>query len=136
MLSRKNEIRPFEDTSSLEFLMDKNECALFCFASHSKKRPHNLILGRTYDKHLLDMIEFGCSSVEGLESFKETEKKRYGSKPCLVFVGEGWHQDVTLERVQNLFMGKWRGGRKGGREGREDRRTFTRGRLFVFATGG
>lgn len=97
--------------------MDKNECALFCFASHSKKRPHNLILGRTYDKHLLDMIEFGCSSVEGLENFKEMEKKRYGSKPCLVFVGEGWHQDLTLERVQNLFMGR---GEDGGERGKED----------------
>lgn len=97
--------------------MEKNECALFCFASHSKKRPHNLILGRTYDKHLLDMIEFGCASVQGLESFKEAEKKRYGSKPCLVFVGEGWHQDATLERVQNLFMGRLRRGNGEGEGG-------------------
>ena len=44
MLSRKNEIRPFEDATSLEFLMDKNDCALFAFGNHSKKRPQNLIM--------------------------------------------------------------------------------------------
>ncbi|TFJ82735.1 hypothetical protein NSK_005928 [Nannochloropsis salina CCMP1776] len=103
-LSRKNEIRPFEDVISLEFLADKNDCALFCFGSHSKKRPQNLIIGRTYDKHLLDMVEFGVSSVEGLDAVKATEKKRCGSKPCLIFAGDGWHQDATLERIQNLFM--------------------------------
>jgi ribosome production factor 2 len=45
-LSRKNDIRPFEDATSLEFLCDKNECSSFLYASHSKKRPHNLVLVR------------------------------------------------------------------------------------------
>ena len=45
-LTRKNDIRPFEDASSLEFLCDKNECSAFLYASHSKKRPHNLVLVR------------------------------------------------------------------------------------------
>src|SRR5690349_13956090 len=44
---------PFEDASKLEFLTKKNDGALFAFASHSKKRPNNLILGRTYDGHIL-----------------------------------------------------------------------------------
>ena len=43
-LSRKNDIRPFEDASSLEFLATKNDCAAFLMTSHSKKRPHSLIL--------------------------------------------------------------------------------------------
>lgn len=46
MLNRKNEIRPFEDVSSLEFLLDKNDCALFAVGTHNKKRPLNLILVR------------------------------------------------------------------------------------------
>jgi ribosome production factor 2 len=43
-LTRKNDIRPFEDVSSLEFLCDKNECGAFLYVSHNKKRPHNLVL--------------------------------------------------------------------------------------------
>ena len=43
-LQRKNEILPFEDCKSIEFLAEKNDCSLFAFASHTKKRPHNLIL--------------------------------------------------------------------------------------------
>lgn len=44
LLSRKNEILPFEDKSSIEFLASKNDCSLFLMGSHSKKRPNNLIL--------------------------------------------------------------------------------------------
>jgi hypothetical protein len=47
MLNRKNEIRPFEDVSSLEFLLDKNDCALFAVGTHNKKRPLNLIMVRS-----------------------------------------------------------------------------------------
>jgi hypothetical protein len=67
-LSRKNEgVRPFEagGEASLEFLSRKADCALFALASHSKKRPDNLILGRTFDARLLDMVEFGVRAAHG-----------------------------------------------------------------------
>ena len=45
MLSRRNpNALPFDDASSLEFLMQKNNCGMFAVASHSKKRPDNLTL--------------------------------------------------------------------------------------------
>lgn len=44
ILSKKNELLPFEDANSIEFLNQKNECCLFVLGSHSKKRPNNLIL--------------------------------------------------------------------------------------------
>ena len=44
LLQRKNEIRPFEDTASLEFLAEKNQCGAFLVCSHSKKRPHNMVM--------------------------------------------------------------------------------------------
>jgi ribosome production factor 2 len=45
-LTRKNDIRPFEDLSSLEFLAGVNNCSAFALASHTKKRPDNLVLVR------------------------------------------------------------------------------------------
>lgn len=47
VLNKKNEILPFEDPSSLEFLSHKNECGMFTFASHSKKRPNNMVIVST-----------------------------------------------------------------------------------------
>jgi ribosome production factor 2 len=44
MLSRKNEVLPFEDANSIEFLSQKNDCSLFVMGSHSKKRPNNLVM--------------------------------------------------------------------------------------------
>lgn len=44
VLGRKNEITPFEDANSLEFLTTKNDCSLFVVGSHSKKRVNNLIM--------------------------------------------------------------------------------------------
>jgi ribosome production factor 2 len=71
-LTRKNEgVRPFEGggEASLEFLTRKADCSLFALASHSKKRPNNLVLGRTFDARLLDMVEFGvrarCARARG-----------------------------------------------------------------------
>lgn len=46
LLQRKNDIRPFDDVTSLEFLTEKNDSAAFLYASHNKKRPHNLVLVR------------------------------------------------------------------------------------------
>lgn len=43
-LNRKNEILPFEDANSIEFLGDKNDCSLFALGSHTKKRPNNLVM--------------------------------------------------------------------------------------------
>ena len=46
MLPRLNPVLPFEDPSSLEFLSEKNDASLLLLASHSKKRPHNLVMVR------------------------------------------------------------------------------------------
>jgi hypothetical protein len=43
-LNRTNDILPFEDVNSLEFLGQKNKCALFSLVSNTKKRPNNLVL--------------------------------------------------------------------------------------------
>ena len=50
--TRKNaEVRPFETggEGALEHFSRKTDAALFALGSSSKKRPHNLVLGRFYD---------------------------------------------------------------------------------------
>jgi len=103
VLSRKNEILPFEDINSLEFLATKNDCSIFALGSHSKKRPHNLILGRLFDGHLLDMFEFGIDSFVAIEEFSGP-KKAFGSKPVMIFQGDQWEIDSQFTRLQNFLL--------------------------------
>jgi len=111
MLSKNNMILPFDDTGqqSLEFLTTKNDAALFAVASRNKKRPNNLILGRTLDRRVLDMVEMGILQYRSLTDFSGLPKKRSGSKPLLQFVGDSWSSDVNLKRLQNLLIDFYRG---------------------------
>lgn len=70
MLSKKNDIRPFENVNSIEFLSQKNDCSLFMIGSHSKKRPNNFVLGRLFNYQILDMVEFGVLNYEAMDTFK------------------------------------------------------------------
>lgn len=108
MLDKKNEILPFEDANSIEFLTTKNDTSLFAMGSHTKKRPHNLVLGRTFDGHVLDMFEFGVDNFESLDSIKGF-KKSLASKPALIFLGDQWNSDSAYERMRNFFIDFFRG---------------------------
>ena len=107
-LSRKNEILPFEDINSIEFLSVKNDSSLFTLANHTKKRPHNLVIGRLYDGHLLDMYEFGIEKHERIQSF-DGKKKAYGAKPLMLFLGSQWDSDSLYAKIQNLLLDMFRG---------------------------
>lgn len=103
ILNRKNDITPFDDPSSLEFLTMKNDCALFAFGSTSKKRPNNLILGRIFENEILDMIELGIKHYTSMPEYK-TEKIGTNVKPCLIFNGPRWNQTEELRRLRNLLI--------------------------------
>ena len=62
-LRRHNAVHPFEDATPMEFLSQKNDASLFAFGTHSKKRPHNLVFGRLFDHHILDMVETGVAGA-------------------------------------------------------------------------
>jgi len=109
LLSKNNVIVPFEDTSSIEFLMTKNDSSLFALASHNKKRPNNLIIGRTFDRQVLDMVELGLSKYKSLHEYSGAPKKRIGSKPMMLFQGDAWHLDSNMVKLQNLLIDFYRG---------------------------
>jgi len=100
--------RPFEDHSSVEFLCEKNDCSLFAFGSHNKKRPQNLILGRMFNHQLLDMIELGVDNIRLMSDVKGTTAA-LGSKPCLSFSGQGFENDFHMMRLKSLLIDFFRG---------------------------
>ncbi|XP_065361254.1 ribosome production factor 2 homolog [Calliphora vicina] len=103
VLNRNNDITPFDDPSSLEFLTQKNDCAMFAFGSTSKKRPNNLILGRIFENEVLDMVELGIKHYQAMSEFKN-DKIGTCVKPCLVFNGPKWAQTEELRRLRDLLI--------------------------------
>ncbi|XP_020605600.1 ribosome production factor 2 homolog [Orbicella faveolata] len=108
MFQRKNIMRPFEDHTSLEFFSVRNDASLFLFGSHSKKRPHNLVIGRCFDGHILDMIELGIDKFISLNEIK-TRKCSAGTKPCLLFSGQVFENDATYKRLKSILIDFYRG---------------------------
>ena len=108
LMTRKNEILPFEDAGPLAFLMEKNDCSLFAFVNTTKKRPHNLIIGRTFDHQMLDMVELGVDKFTSLFDTKGTAKA-IGAKPLLVFQGDAWNSDPNFAKLENLLLDFFRG---------------------------
>lgn len=100
-LNKKNVIQPFEDATPIEFICTKNDCSLFTFTSHSKKRPNNLVMGRLFDGHVLDMIEFGVEMYKAIEDLPA--RISLGVKPILIFSGEPFETDFDLIRIKNLL---------------------------------
>lgn len=103
------DILPFESTDSIEKKCEKMNCSLFGFASHTKKRPHNLILGRTYDKQVLDMAELAIKEYTPISSFKVSWSYNQGSetpkhlKPVLIFQGTVWETSTHLRTLKSIF---------------------------------
>jgi ribosome production factor 2 len=106
--TKKNEIRPFEDETPLEFFSKKNDASLFMVASHSKKRPHNLTIGRMFDYHLLDMMELSIERFVSMKEFKST-KCAIGMKPCMIFNGDLFDQEEEYMKLKNLLLDFFRG---------------------------
>ncbi|XP_046403946.1 ribosome production factor 2 homolog [Ischnura elegans] len=108
MLNHKNDFLPFENIVPVEHLLTKHNSSLFMFASHNKKRPNNVVLGRTFDSHLLDMIEVGVESYRELSDFPG-EKIMVGTKPIIHFMGdfESSQDLVTLKSLlADMFCGE------------------------------
>lgn len=108
MYKRKNILRPFEDETQLEFFSQKCDASLFMFGCHSKKRPNNIIIGRMFDYHILDMIELGIDSFRSMYDI-EGPKCPVGTKPCIMFAGEQFETNPNYSRLKNVFADFFRG---------------------------
>lgn len=111
--TKKNEIHPFEDASSLEFFSQKNDASLLLFGSHSKKRPHCMTWVRCFGGQVLDMLETYVvkDTVRTLNQFK-SDKCKVGLKPLLSFSGTQFESPVANQYTlaKSIFTDFFRGG--------------------------
>ncbi len=106
--NKNNDIRPFEDATSIEFLSQKNDCSLFALGHHQKKRPHNLVIGRCFDFKILDMIEFGVSEYKEMVNSSKYSSS-VGNKPCLLFQGDLFVNNSKFSTIQNILIDFFKG---------------------------
>jgi ribosome production factor 2 len=94
LLNKKNEnIHPFEDASSLEFLAGKNDCGLVVFGSSTKKRPNSITLLRIYNGKTLDLVEMLLLPQPDAPPQQQNQKSfQVGveMKPLILFAGSAW----------------------------------------------
>jgi len=109
--TRKNEdVKPFEagGEAALEYFCRKTGCGLFAMGSHTKKRSHNLVLGRLYNHHIYDMIELGVIEYKPLGAFG-CARSQLGGKPSFVFIGEKFDNVPALKLAKNIILDFFRG---------------------------
>lgn len=101
-MNKSHDIHPFDNIGPLEQMASKQDCSLFCLGSHQKKRPDNIVIGRTYDKRTLDMFEFGIENYKSMNEFqiREVDKEL---KPILIFQGEQFEFSEKYQRLKNLL---------------------------------
>lgn len=107
--TKKNDIRPFEDASELEFFSEKNDCSLMVLSTHNKKRPNTLIFSRFFNHKVYDMVEL---SIQGNHKLLQDFKKltfTVGLKPMFVFNGPAFDTNPVFQHLKSLFMDFFRG---------------------------
>lgn len=110
--TKKNDIHPFDDATSLEFFSEKNDASLMLFGSTSKKRPHCITGIRMFGHKVLDMLELYLDpdSFRTLAQFKN-KKCAVGLKPMIVFSGTPFEGPVSNEYTlaKNFFTDFFKG---------------------------
>ena len=85
LVRHTHDIVPMEDPSLIENQSVKYDCSLFVVGNHQKKRPDNLVLGRVFDGHVLDMFEMGIKDFKSTNEFEAPKHIQADMKPILIF---------------------------------------------------
>lgn len=116
LFHKKNEnIHPFENTESMEFLANKNECGLVVFGSSNKKRPNCVTLTRIFNSQILDICELVLlppADQSAIPPFNElTMPVGLGMRPMLLFSGSPWEDPTSSTHVmlKSFFLDMFKG---------------------------
>lgn len=107
--SKKNEIRPFEDASGLEFFSEKNDASLMVLSTHNKKRPNTLVFTRFFNHKVYDMIELSIQNNHKLLADFKKLTFPVGLKPMFTFNGPAFDSHPVYQQIKSLFMDFYRG---------------------------
>lgn len=99
---------------SMSYILSAIPAIFFIFlqyGSHSKKRPNNLVIGRTYDYHIYDLVEVGVENFKSMEAFSYDKKlaPKIGSKPFFAFIGEGFECVEELKHLKEILLDLFHG---------------------------
>ncbi|GAA5908420.1 hypothetical protein JCM6882_007931 [Rhodosporidiobolus microsporus] len=108
-----NQVRPFEDSSSLNFWATKNDASLFLVGTHTKKRPHGLVWVRCFAGEVMEMLETGIEEVMAMSHFKSL-KSTIGAPPLFHFSATEphstlWDTHPTYQQFKSLLLDFFRG---------------------------
>jgi ribosome production factor 2 len=109
--SKKNDVIPFESIEDVEKHCVKHNCALFVFFSHNKRRPNNVIFGRLFNKHVMEMYEIGVLSFKLQPDLPGAHTLDHGAVPALLFEGDQWDAELAQFRsvLIDFFVGDLKG---------------------------
>jgi len=85
----------------LNFCLKKTTQVYLCLTVIQKKRPHNLVVGRLFDHHILDMIELG---IENYIPIDPTHAPSVTATPSFMFFGEEFETVENFSKLRNLFL--------------------------------
>jgi ribosome production factor 2 len=101
-LSKKNILN--SDQHEIEFFCEQNDTSLFCYASDTKKKPMNLVLGSLFDNKVLDSFEFEVANFIPIEYFSKSIEVDSYMKPIIIFQGDLFETDFELDRIRKFFI--------------------------------
>jgi hypothetical protein len=61
-------------------------------------------MGRLFDHHILDMIEFGVEHFISVAEFDTEHRAALGNRPSLIFIGPEWEQKEEYQKFSNLLV--------------------------------
>jgi len=66
------------------------------------------VIGRLFNYHILDMVEFGIVHLKSFQEFR-LQKNAIGSKPCFVISGPEFDNNELFKNIANLIVDFFRG---------------------------
>ncbi|KII62882.1 Ribosome production factor 2 [Thelohanellus kitauei] len=97
-------LNPFNDSQPITKVCRKFNIPLFITGSNTKKRPNNLVIGRFYNRELLDFYEFGVNNYKPIDpNFRIMIES--GEKPAIFFMGHEFENDPNYMAIKNILTG-------------------------------